>query len=102
MSRAKIAAANEAARRAEAAAAALRLVEGLSRDVTDRAPVKLERASRPLWARLTRRSEPFRVSRAEVAAWFAGIEARHPPLVVTAQTADSSRIAARPQETRVA
>jgi hypothetical protein len=102
MTRSKSAAAADAARRAEAAAAALRLVEGLSRDITDRSPVKIARASRPLWARLTRRSEPFRVTRAEVAAWFAGIEARHPPLVVAAQTADTSRIALRPPESRVA
>jgi regulation of enolase protein 1 (concanavalin A-like superfamily) len=92
----------DAVRRAEAAAAARRLVEGLSRDITDRAPVAIARRSRPLWARLTRRSDPFRVTEAEVSAWLAGIEARHPPLTVTAQTADTGGQAAVRRDTRAA
>jgi len=89
-------------RRAEAAAAARKLVEGLSRDITDRAPVAIARRSRPLWARLTRRSDPFRVTEAQVEQWLAGIEARHPPLVVTPQTADATGQTARRRDARVA
>jgi len=92
----------EANRRADAALAARTLVEGLSRDITDRAPVAIARRSRPLWARLTRRSDPFTVSRAQVDQWLAGIEARHPPLTVTAQTAGASRLTARAQDSQVA
>ena len=92
----------DAVRRAEAAAAARKLVEGLSRDITDRSPVAIARRSRPLWARLTRRSEPFRVTEAEISAWLAGIEARHPPLTVTAQTADGRGQAAGHRDTRAA
>ncbi len=94
---------SDAARRAEAAAAARKLVEGLSRDITDRAPVAIARRSRPLWARLTRRSDPFQVTEAEVRAWLAGMEARHPPLIASAETADTAGLAAvRHRDSRVA
>jgi regulation of enolase protein 1 (concanavalin A-like superfamily) len=89
-------------RRAEAAAAARKLVEGLSRDITDRAPVAIARRSRPLWARLTRRSDPFHVTSAQVERWLAGVEARHPPLTVTSQTASDSGQTPRQSQTRVA
>jgi regulation of enolase protein 1 (concanavalin A-like superfamily) len=92
----------DTARRAEAAAAARKLVEGLSRDITDRAPVAIVLRSRPLWARLTRRSDPFRVTQAQVEQWLAGIEARHPPLTVTSQTASDSGHTARLGKSRVA
>ncbi len=92
----------ETVRRAEAAAAARKLVDGLSRDITDRSPVVIARQSRPLWARLTRRSDPFRVTEAEVRAWLAGIEARHPPLTVAAQSPETTGRAEQRREPRVA
>ena len=92
----------EAMRRADAARAARTLVEGLSRDITDRAPVAIARRSRPLWARLTRRSDPFSVTRAQVDQWLAGIETRHPPVTGTAQVAGPSRASAKGQDSQVA
>ena len=92
----------DAIRRADAALAARTLVEGLSRDITDRAPVAIARRSRPLWARLTRRSDPFSVTRAQVDQWLAGVEARHPPATGTAQVAGASRLSSRSQDSQVA
>ncbi len=74
-------------RRLQASAAARKLVDDLSRDITDIAPARLALASRPLWARLTKRRDPFKVTSSQVEGWFDEILAKHPPLKVAAQTA---------------
>ena len=74
-------------RRLQASAAARKLVDGLSRDITDIAPVRVTLASRPLWARLTKRRDPFKVTSAQVQGWFDDILAKHPPLRIEAETA---------------
>jgi len=74
-------------RRLQASAAARKLVDGLSRDITEIAPPRLALAARPLWARLSKRRDPFKVTSAQVEGWFDDIVARHPPLIVQAETA---------------
>jgi hypothetical protein len=76
-------------RRLQASVAARKLVDGLSRDITDIAPVRLTLASRPIWTRLSKRRDPFKVTSAQVESWFNDIVATHPPLVIKAETAKS-------------